>query len=66
MYRPMKVIPNPSVSYLKKVVCERDRSVEVGVISTAEGSDPIFRQITTKLPGLSADELRAIADLMED
>lgn len=66
MYRPMKVIPNPHVDYLKKVVCERDRSMEVGVISTAEGCDPIFRQITNKLPGLSADELRAIADMMEE
>ena len=66
MYRPMKVIPNPHVNYLKKVVCDRDRSIEAGVISTAEGSDPIFRQITKTLPGLSADELRAIADLMEE
>ena len=66
MPRKLKLIPNPSVAYLRKVVREGDNSVAVGVVSTAEGHNPTFWQITRASPNLSADELRQIADLMEE
>lgn len=66
MDRTFKVLPIPyfGAAGLKKVVCEKDETVKIGIIETTDEKEPVFHQVTAV--GLSTNELEQICDLMKN